>query len=81
MTITISNESASVFVRGYAHTENGLLVWLEIADERSLFASTPMLTAQGCALRPPSGPRSSTATAPTCSSRTAIKVWARWSTA
>ena len=33
MTITISNESASVFARGYAHTENGLIVWLEIAPQ------------------------------------------------
>jgi hypothetical protein len=33
MTITISNESASVFARGYAHTENGLLVWLEIVPQ------------------------------------------------
>jgi hypothetical protein len=31
MTIQISNESASAFVRGYAHTEDGLLVWLEMA--------------------------------------------------
>ncbi len=33
MTITISNDSASVFARGYAHTENGLIVWLEIAPQ------------------------------------------------
>ena len=33
MTITISNDSASAFVRGYAHTEDGLLVWLEIAPQ------------------------------------------------
>ena len=26
MTITISNESASAFARGYAHAENGLLI-------------------------------------------------------
>jgi hypothetical protein len=33
MTITISNDSASVFARGYAHTENGLIAWLEIAPQ------------------------------------------------
>ena len=33
MTITISNDSASAFARGYAHTENGLIVWLEIAPQ------------------------------------------------
>jgi hypothetical protein len=33
MTTTISNDSASVFARGYAHTENGLIVWLEIAPQ------------------------------------------------
>lgn len=33
MTITISNDSASVFARGYVHTENGLIVWLEIVPQ------------------------------------------------
>jgi hypothetical protein len=33
MTITISNDSGSVFARGYAHTENGQNVWLEIAPQ------------------------------------------------
>ena len=39
MTITISNDSASVFARGYAHTEErctgeaSVIVWLEIAPQ------------------------------------------------
>jgi hypothetical protein len=33
MTITIANESAQVFVRSYAHTKDGLIVWLEIAPQ------------------------------------------------
>ena len=33
MTITIANDSAAVYARGYAHTQNGLLVWLEIAPQ------------------------------------------------
>lgn len=33
MPIRIENESASAFVRGYAHTEDGLIVWLELAPQ------------------------------------------------
>lgn len=33
MTIHISNPSASVTVRSYAHTEEGLIVWLELAPQ------------------------------------------------
>lgn len=33
MSIRISNASASALVRGYAHTEDGLLVWLELAPQ------------------------------------------------
>lgn len=33
MTIHISNSSASVTVRSYAHTEDGLVVWLELAPQ------------------------------------------------
>ncbi len=32
-TITISNDSAAVFVRGYAHTASGQIIWLEIAPQ------------------------------------------------
>ncbi len=30
---TLANESAQVYLRSYAHTEDGLLVWLEIAPQ------------------------------------------------
>jgi len=44
MTITISNDSASVFARGYVHTENGLLVWLEIAPQHPKLTGTILAT-------------------------------------
>jgi hypothetical protein len=41
MTITISNDSASVFARGNAQLENGLIVWLEIAPQHP--STTPTI--------------------------------------
>ncbi len=33
MSILISNASVSAVVRGYAHTREGLVIWLELAPQ------------------------------------------------